>query len=330
MSSTSILENSFYVGSYLSGILYGVELILYFMTIYAVWKTPSCRRSKSDRFFSLYSTVLLAMMTIDISTNAFWGQQMWITDRDKPGGVLAFIANEESVWYQTFGTTSSIVLILMGDALLIYRCFVIWGSNWWIIVLPILVYLGNVALGILVLITAGTPGGQTFSGKTLDFGTPLYSMAISLNIILTSLICGRLLYISKWVRQVLGPESAAVYTGVIAILIESAVPYSVCGIIFLIPYVRGSQTSVAFAQVWGKVTCLAPQLICYRVVTRRAWSSETVSEIGLGSTTADNSRGIHPSTMQFSTVQFSAEPTRTVGDFEKLENNGSDSSRSIV
>ncbi|OCH85264.1 hypothetical protein OBBRIDRAFT_740208 [Obba rivulosa] len=315
MSSTSVLENSFYVGSYLSGILYGVELVLYFMTIHAVWKTPHSRRPRSDRFFTLYSTVLLIMMTIDISTNAFWGQQMWIIDRDRPGGIPAFIAEESSVWYQTFGTTSSIVLILMGDGLLIYRCFVIWRSSWLVVALPILIYLANFALAILVLITAGTPGGQTFSGRTVDFGTPLYSMAISLNIILTILICGRLLFLSKWVRQTMGSESAEIYTGIMAILIESAVPYSICGIIFLIPYVRGSETSIAFAQIWGKVTCLAPQLIAYRVVTRRAWSSETVSGIAFR-TRAEPDDTSDP--LEFSTqIQLPASQTRTMSNAEK-------------
>ncbi|EMD38814.1 hypothetical protein CERSUDRAFT_112546 [Gelatoporia subvermispora B] len=328
MASTRVLENAFYVGSYMSGILYGVELILYSMTIYAVSKTPKTRRPRSDKFFTLYSTALLIMLTIDISTNAFWGQQMWILDRGRPGGVPAFIADESSIWYQTFGTTSSIVLILMGDALLIYRCFIIWGSNWLVIVLPILIYLANLALGILVLITAGTPGGQTFSGRTLDFGTPLYSMSISLNIILTALICGRLLYISRRVRQTMGADAAELYTGIVAILIESAVPYSVCGIIFLIPYVRGSQTSIAFAQIWGKLTCLAPQLIVYRVVTRRAWSNDTTSEIAFQSRAAPG----NAEAMQFSTqVQITAHHPKAGTDPETSPwFSGSDDSKSIA
>ncbi|EMD31937.1 hypothetical protein CERSUDRAFT_162391 [Gelatoporia subvermispora B] len=291
MESTSVSENSFYVANYLSAILYGIELALYFATVHAASSLP--KRERSDAIWVYYSTVLLVLLTIDISTNAVWGQQMWITFRDRPGGVPAFIATEQSVWYETLGTTSAIALICLGDALLIYRCYIIWASRLSIIAVPILVYLGDLdepvlatmpngcsptgrkALGILVLVSSGTPGGKFFSGKAVDFGTPFYCMAISLNIILTMLICGRLLYISRWARKTLGHDPSTLYTGLMSIMIESALPYSICGIMFIIPYVRGSDTSIAFAQMWGKFTCISPQLIVFRVVTRKAWNGDT-------------------------------------------------------
>ncbi|OCH85062.1 hypothetical protein OBBRIDRAFT_839241 [Obba rivulosa] len=276
MASTTVFENSFYVANYLSAILYGIELALYFATVRAAWSMS--KREKSDMIWVYYSTVLLILLTIDVSTNAVWGQQMWITFRDRPGGVPAFIATEQSVWYETLGTTSAIALICLGDALLIYRCFILWASNFIIVVIPVLVYLGDLALGILVLVSSGTPGGKFFSGKAVDFGTPFYCMAISLNIILTILICGRLLYVSRWVREILGHDASTLYSSVMSIMIESALPYSICGIMFIIPYVRGSDTSIAFAQMWGKFTCISPQLIVFRVVTRKAWSRDTVNQ----------------------------------------------------
>ncbi|EMD31944.1 hypothetical protein CERSUDRAFT_162401 [Gelatoporia subvermispora B] len=278
MASTSILENAYYVTNYLSGIMYGIELSLFYVTVHSVYTMPKLQRRKSDKVFVLYSIALLFLLTVDIATNAFWGQQMWITFRDQPGGIPAFIAHEESVWYETWGTAASIALIFLGDGLLIFRCYIIWGSSLLVILLPCLTYLANIVLGILVLIEAGAPGGTIFSGKAINFGIPFYSIAIGLNILLTALICGRLLYISNWVRETLGNDAAKLYTGVLAITIESAIPYSLCGMMFLIPYVRGSQSSIGFAQIWGKFTCLSPQLIVFRVVTRRAWSNRAMTQ----------------------------------------------------
>jgi hypothetical protein len=134
MSSTAVFEHSYYIGNYMSGILYGVynlcpqpaisrpdvvhasgvELAMYFVTLQA------CKLSrKKDRFFALYSTALLILLTIDISANAMWGEQMWITFRDAPGGPPAFIAQDLSVWYQIVGSSSVVVLIFMGDAFLV-------------------------------------------------------------------------------------------------------------------------------------------------------------------------------------------------------------------
>ena len=65
---------------------------------------------------------------------------------------------------------------------------------------------------------------------------------------------GRLRRLSTVVRESMGDENAKLYTGVAAILIESAAPYSIAGLIFLIPYARGNLVSVALGQVWAKCT----------------------------------------------------------------------------
>ena len=114
------------------------------------------------------------------------------------------------------------------------------------------------ALAILELVTSFTPGGFFFGASSINFGTPYYSMTIGLNILVTALICARLLRLSRAVRETMGDENARLYTGVAAILVESALPYSLTGIMFLVPYARGSLVSVALGQVWAKCTVRPP------------------------------------------------------------------------
>ncbi|KAF8487757.1 hypothetical protein JB92DRAFT_2820741 [Gautieria morchelliformis] len=273
MSSTAIFEHSYYIGNYMSAILYGVELAMYYATVH------SCNLSRAkDRFFALYSTILLILLTIDISTNAFWGEQMWITFRDAPGGPPAFIAHDLSVWYQIVGSTSVVVLIFMGDAFLLYRCYILWRSDYRIIALPVLIYFASFALAIVELVGAYTPGGNFFQGRALIFGTTYYSMTISLNIVLTLLICGRLIYFSRLMRAAFGNEQGAakLYSGIAAMLAESAAPYTLVGIMFLIPYAQQSPTANVFGQLYAKFACLSPQLIVLRVAQGRTWEKDTV------------------------------------------------------
>ncbi|KAF9449999.1 hypothetical protein P691DRAFT_758591 [Macrolepiota fuliginosa MF-IS2] len=230
------------------------------------------------RFFALYSTALLLLLTIDISCNAVWGEVMWIQGRNHQGGVVGWFIEEVSVWYQTLGSTSVVAMIFMGDALLLHRLFVIWNGNWWIMVFPILAYLAAFSLAIIELVIAGKPGGNFFGGRTINFGTPYYTITIGLNIIVTILISVRLLRLSRAISQVLGRDSSRMYTNIVALLAESAAPYSLVGIMFLIPYAMGSDTSIGFGQVWAKLTCLCPQLIVLRVVSGRAWQREMVSQ----------------------------------------------------
>ncbi|TFK42237.1 hypothetical protein BDQ12DRAFT_677854 [Crucibulum laeve] len=276
MSDLSVFEHSYYIGNYMSGILYGVELVMYFMTMKAL-SMPS-NTIGGRRFFAIYSTLLVLLLTVDISCNAVWGEQMWITFRDTPGGVPVFVETQVSVWYQTLSSTSVVALIFLGDALLIHRLFLIWGSSYLVIVVPMLAYLTAFSLAIIVLVVVGKPGGNFFGGKAINFGTPYYAITISMNILITLLICLRLRYLSTSVGRVLGKDNAKMYTSISTMLIESAAPYTLVGIMFLIPYARGSQTSISFGQVWAKLSCLSPQLIVLRVVTGKAWKKDIVTQ----------------------------------------------------
>ena len=109
-------------------------------------------------------------------------------------------------------------------------------------------------LAIIELVLAGKPGGDFFHGKSINFGTPYYTITIALNIITTVLIVSRLLKLGKAVARALGRDSARMYTSVASMLIESAAPYSFVGIMFLIPYALGNPIAISFGQVWAKLT----------------------------------------------------------------------------
>ncbi len=113
----------------------------------------------------------------------------------------------------------------------IYRLFIIYDSNYALIVIPCLAWCAA-------------------------FGTshPYPPFTIVLNIVITTLICLRLFYFSRRIKHILGPDGAKTYTGIAAILIESAAPYSLVGLMFLIPYARQSETAIGFGQVWAKMT----------------------------------------------------------------------------
>lgn len=92
-------------------------MVMYFMTLRQL--VHRRRQKKSWRFFFWYSTALFVTLTIDISINAVWGENMWITNRDKPGGVPVFIGTQLSDWYQAWGSSAAVLLVFMSDALLV-------------------------------------------------------------------------------------------------------------------------------------------------------------------------------------------------------------------
>lgn len=134
--SNAFFQNSFYVGNNFNWILYGmcsvvtdpstfldksiagVELVLYAQTMY-IYTTSSSTHKRSSRFFMCFSTALLILVTIFVSVQSVFGQEMWIVNANFPGGSAAYVATYASVWYQTMGTASSVVLQLMSDGLLV-------------------------------------------------------------------------------------------------------------------------------------------------------------------------------------------------------------------
>lgn len=75
--------------------------------------------TRTDKFYMGFSTALLVLITIYMSTEAVFGQEMWIVHADSPGGSLEFLIENADIWYQTMGTTASVILNLFSDALLV-------------------------------------------------------------------------------------------------------------------------------------------------------------------------------------------------------------------
>ena len=66
-----------------------------------------------------FSTAMLCLITIYMSTEAVFGQEMWIVHADYPGGQDAYLGDFVNVWYQTLGTAASILQNFLSDALLV-------------------------------------------------------------------------------------------------------------------------------------------------------------------------------------------------------------------
>jgi uncharacterized iron-regulated membrane protein len=64
-------------------------------------------------------------------------------------------------------------------------------------------------------------------------------MMHSVNVLLTLLIAGRLLWMSGRVNRTLGKHHGKKYTSIAAMLVECALPYSAVGLAFIVSYAVG-------------------------------------------------------------------------------------------
>jgi hypothetical protein len=108
--------------------------------------------------------------------------------------------------------------------------------------------------GILDLITSGSPNGNFYEGLAARVGLVYFSLTIGLNVITTCLICGRIMFYARRVRNHLDLEVSMAYFTTVAIVVESALPYTLFGIAFLVSFGLDSDTSILFLSLYGMFT----------------------------------------------------------------------------
>ncbi|RPD79288.1 hypothetical protein L226DRAFT_531106 [Lentinus tigrinus ALCF2SS1-7] len=268
----SLFQNSYYVANIINAILYGVVLVLYYMILRQIFAIS--KRTSTDTFLTCFCTALVLLNTVYWTTQVYFGQMMWIVHADYPGGSDAYWDRYSSVWYQTWGIAACVLSNLMSDALLTYRCFVIWNSRR-VIALPAVIWVASLLFSVGVLYGSGKPNGDYFAGIATIFVTAYTASTIAFNVVVTALICGRIIHIGRRMRASYpDPADAAVYTGAAAIVVESALPFTVFSVVYLVTYAMGSDVANAFS-FYAMFTCISPLMIILRVLSRRAWTRES-------------------------------------------------------
>ena len=106
-------------------------------------------------------------------------------------------------------------------------------------------------LAIITVVEAALPGAVQLSGKPALLAMPWFSMSVGLNVIVTTMICFRILRIRALIRDVISPEMSSIYTGIATMLIESALAFSILGIGLIITVALDVGPKFAFAYVWS-------------------------------------------------------------------------------
>lgn len=124
------------------------------------------------------------------------------------------------------------------------------------------------AFALLTLIESAHPAKLSFFivGQLINFAVPWVALSSGLNVIITALIVWRILRLRN---QVLGnrgfvsgnPDTSSlnsdrevgIYTGVVSMLIESALPLSVLGVVTSVLVGVNNFVSTTFICVWGVI-----------------------------------------------------------------------------
>ncbi|KAH9914375.1 uncharacterized protein BXZ73DRAFT_55032 [Epithele typhae] len=265
-NTNQIFQNGWYVGNNFNAILYGVELVFYFATVKIILDARKQGRfGRSDKIFLLLSTFLLAMVTAFLIVQAIFGEEMWVVNEFYPGGTAQYFADHSAVWYETFGSAAAVAMNLASDAFLIHRTYVVWGLRPSVILFPCFLWLGTAALGIATCVISGQPNSDFFLGLSSRVALSYSAVSIAMNVTCTCLICGRIM----WASRRVGDPLARAYSGPMAMIVESMLPYALFGVAYLVTLGLNHPLEILFLSFYVMFMCISPQMIILRLLMGR-------------------------------------------------------------
>ncbi|KAF7371121.1 hypothetical protein MSAN_00747300 [Mycena sanguinolenta] len=247
------------------GVLFGicVHILLY------------SRRAPGTTFNPLLWTAvaMFTMSTMHVCVGLVRGLTAFIGQENVPDGALAYFA-EIWLWISIFKQALYATNNIVADGLVIYRCYIVWGSNFKVIVVPIIMLIATSVCGYLAGFNFSQvkPGEDVFVSNIAEWGTALFSLSLSTNIVVISLIAmtvlvaGRIYWIARTTRRLLGSStSSRKYQNAVAIILESGAIYSVSLMTLLILYCLKTNAQYIVYDALAQIMGIAPTLIIVRV-----------------------------------------------------------------
>jgi len=284
-----IAEKRNFAGCLNGAIVYGIVVVLFFKCMGALLR-PANRTggimkwglvAHTGAMFS-FLTILVATV-LDIQSISYIDNRAFpVTDGAPWAGPVAY---QLAIYSKAISVVPVIMFLLnnwLADGLLLYRCCVIYDMKYWVIAFPCLMYLASFTLGILFIYQSSRPVGFLSSALAIaDFGTPLFSISLSLNVLLTLMIVARLFVHDRRLRKATGGRVTAsgLYKALNTILVESCAVYAISFLLYMGPWVAGSSIANIFFLPLTGAQVIAPFLLVLRVANRTAVTSDTMISV---------------------------------------------------
>lgn len=247
------------VGLVCEALLYGVYCVLFVVSVVILIK----RHQVSNRVIWVANCLLFATSTAHF---ALMFNHFYIALEHAP---FAEFANETSV---LLGANLMISVVdIIGDLLLLYRCWLVWGKNYYVIILPLLTALGGFGciLPIPSLVLSINPTSPVPPIEIVPLTTAGYALPLCTNIMVTGLIAGRLWYLSR--IPIVDEHGKPVVLKIAAggrpmmLIIESGALYMVTQLIFVVLVAIRNPAEAVLSLAGTQIYGIASTLIIIRV-----------------------------------------------------------------
>ncbi|KAI0710094.1 hypothetical protein C8Q76DRAFT_741007 [Earliella scabrosa] len=273
------------VSIFVQTLLYGAYTVVFVLTIWVLLSRRRKSRPIQDPMLWI-SVVMFAMASMvrltthycsnipiaDSLRHAFCMQHIainftriikaFITFRDAPGGPAAFF-HQLSEFTQIFGSAVYVAQTLIGDSVVLYRCYVVWGGDVRVVAGPFVLLLGCTACGVGILYSFArvVPEAEIFVAELQHWIVAFFSLTLATNIICTSLVAWRI----WWMNRAIMDFATHSYHPIIFLILESGAVYSATLTALLILYRTGSWFQYVLLDAISPIVGLVFSMIIIRI-----------------------------------------------------------------
>ncbi|KAH6895086.1 hypothetical protein BKA70DRAFT_1532170 [Coprinopsis sp. MPI-PUGE-AT-0042] len=204
-------------------------------------------------------------------------------------------------WSLGVNIALTMAYMCVGDCLMLWRCWVIWNGQRWVVLFPILLFLTYFAFGIITIIDSVTRQPPLAGVLSVTF-------SVATNVTITSLIVYKLLVARREViKSEMYDYAPRFYRDLVVILVESAAPLALAGVCAVAvsaarisndrhdQSVPGLYLSVLASNLLFLLfSALSPQMILFRTLVTQGGQAESDA----GATRMFTTRSAHLSTVQ--------------------------------
>ncbi|VDB92391.1 unnamed protein product [Peniophora sp. CBMAI 1063] len=255
------------VSSWIVGPWFGLNLSLYFICARLLlrrWSMHGCR------VLFMAATVQIGLCTGHLV--AMFAQLLQGLPVDEQGvGRLdnAYFINQAThahIAQEVIYITNSLV----GDAIMIWRVYVVWSGNRFIFWPLLLLLLGTGISGYTAMAHLAhlDPFNAVFDIQVAQWIEATWCLSIATQI-LTTLLIGFKLIVAVREQRNIGLMQTSVYLSAFWAIIESGALYSLTTVMLLAFYVRGWSAGAICAAILGQLSATAPYLIVVRAEMNR-------------------------------------------------------------
>ncbi|KAJ6559927.1 hypothetical protein B0H19DRAFT_944743 [Mycena capillaripes] len=262
-------DQATFLGFGLEGVAYGIHVILFGIAVSLL--TSKAPKGASIKPIFTASCLLFCLSTVHFAINF---NNVYTSTMVHPRPHIA----EET--HLLAGADSIFILSdFFSQLVLVYRCYLVWNKNPWVVILPVLVAFGSASCGFAVigLVLSIDPTAPQAPADIVPFGDASFAMSLILNFCSSTLIVGRLWWLARE-HEVPGiSRSKGILRQVTGVIIESGLLFLATQFVFVILFAIAHPAQALVEPMAVQIYAISPLLIVVRIGMGKSYEQTTTT-----------------------------------------------------